>query len=63
MTSIEVTPMKQHQSDQKYTPKYEKKSDSKSKSKQLSKSPLKKTPLFKKIRKHKRPLERTIYFG
>ena len=31
--------------------------------KKLNKSPLKMTPMFKKIKKYKKPLERTLYYG
>lgn len=56
------TPTKQNIVIARHTPRTEKTEENKRSSE--GKSPLKKTPIFKKIKKTaKKPMERTIYYG
>ena len=54
MTTIDATPVKRRYDSSRKTPKSDKRSALKSREEKTE--PQKKSPLFKKIRKHKKPL-------
>ena len=61
MSTIEATPVKIKIENIRRTPRSDRKSESKVREDRLDTH--KKCPLFRKIRKQKKPLERTIYHG
>ena len=61
MSTIEATPIKKKIDSAKKTPRSDRKSETKVKEERHE--VVKKTPLFKKIRKQKQTFQRTIYHG